>query len=604
MLLGLSSIAGILALLLLIPFIIIYLRKPKALNKALPSMMFLEQFKGVTKKSNFLQKLIRNMLFLIQMALLTILLISFTNPYINTRSYSLFDDSIVVLDTSASMTGHGNAPFNQMITQAKKNLGKTTTLITTGKPASIIANRVNPESAILKLNSLKPEYKSSDIDSALMIAISKADESRSHVKITVITDLRSKISDKLLNLIEQKGYSLNIVPVGQKNYDNVGIVDAKVNPYSVDFTIKNFNSRDVTPIMRSPIEEKKLNISAQGIAKVTMKTYSGNDVFELSGMGTDDFSFDNKYYLSNGAKSSINVLIVSLSESQLPVEKALRAINTTQINIDKNKLGTFTQGRKYDLIILDNYAPQLLLPSFYSNTLDAVKNGAGLIIMKQDDMQGLPNSLMPITFSTQRKGTFSVEKSAQSTLTDNVEFSDVSNPLIARPVENAVTLANEGSDNFITILPVGDGYTLYYGYDDSKDTFKTTPSYPIFWSNIVESQTGASNVQKFNVDTDTSYDFNNYVSVSYPQSVAPVSVKHVDFSSPGFYTLDGQKYSANIVNFEESDPSIKEKALTTGAEKSKFSSQNVKYNLSFIIGIIALALLFVELIYVKRRGDL
>ena len=68
--------AGLLALLILVPLIIIYLRKPKALAKPIPSLMFFSEHKGSVRVSSFLRKFIRNILFLIQLLVLALLAFS------------------------------------------------------------------------------------------------------------------------------------------------------------------------------------------------------------------------------------------------------------------------------------------------------------------------------------------------------------------------------------------------------------------------------------------------------------------------------------------------------------------------------------------------
>ena len=124
---GILQPIGLFALLLLIPFIIIYLRKPKAINRILPSIMFLSEHKGMMRRSSILQKLLRNLLFLIQLLLLTILLIALAEPYYETAATRLFEDTIIIMDTSASMSH--SAQFQRAQEEALRSIGRTTTII-------------------------------------------------------------------------------------------------------------------------------------------------------------------------------------------------------------------------------------------------------------------------------------------------------------------------------------------------------------------------------------------------------------------------------------------------------------------------------------------
>ena len=56
------------ALLLLIPFILLYLIGPKPKHKVIPSLMFLFKDLGRDKRTNFFRRLIRDLLFLLQLA--------------------------------------------------------------------------------------------------------------------------------------------------------------------------------------------------------------------------------------------------------------------------------------------------------------------------------------------------------------------------------------------------------------------------------------------------------------------------------------------------------------------------------------------------------
>jgi len=60
---GFANTLGFWALLALIPFILLYLRRPRPQDRIIPSLMFLMQEKKTSNRYAFLQKFITNILF-------------------------------------------------------------------------------------------------------------------------------------------------------------------------------------------------------------------------------------------------------------------------------------------------------------------------------------------------------------------------------------------------------------------------------------------------------------------------------------------------------------------------------------------------------------
>jgi len=67
---GFTNTLGLIALASLIPFIILYLRKPRPQDRVIPSLMFLLQNKKTSKQADFLRKFLTNLLFFIQLLVL------------------------------------------------------------------------------------------------------------------------------------------------------------------------------------------------------------------------------------------------------------------------------------------------------------------------------------------------------------------------------------------------------------------------------------------------------------------------------------------------------------------------------------------------------
>ena len=127
MALGLTNSIGLLALGFLIPLIIIYLIKPQPKKISIPSLMFLTQQYKKSKTQSFLRKILKDPLFVLQLLVLLFLIFSLTDPWYDTTKIISTENTILVLDISASMQAQDR--FEKAIanhaSQQKKKQTKT-----------------------------------------------------------------------------------------------------------------------------------------------------------------------------------------------------------------------------------------------------------------------------------------------------------------------------------------------------------------------------------------------------------------------------------------------------------------------------------------------
>src|SRR3989344_5097856 len=103
MALGLASQIGLWSFLALVPFIILYLIRPKPKEMTLPSLMFLLKLKGSTAKTSFLKNILKDLLFLLQLLALCLLALSVADPFTEVSKLVSTTNVALVIDTSASM---------------------------------------------------------------------------------------------------------------------------------------------------------------------------------------------------------------------------------------------------------------------------------------------------------------------------------------------------------------------------------------------------------------------------------------------------------------------------------------------------------------------
>ncbi|MCX6709004.1 MAG: BatA domain-containing protein, partial [Candidatus Woesearchaeota archaeon] len=123
--------AGLWALLVLVPLIILYLIRPKPKLISIPSLMFFLKSSGARKLTSFLRQITHDWLFIIQLLLLIGLALTFSHPFTTYDHDVTASNTVIVLDVSASsQTVEGaRSRFDLSVAQAKKVLGVKNTVI-------------------------------------------------------------------------------------------------------------------------------------------------------------------------------------------------------------------------------------------------------------------------------------------------------------------------------------------------------------------------------------------------------------------------------------------------------------------------------------------
>src|SRR3989338_8508367 len=154
-----NNLAGLYALLALIPFILIYLIRPKSFERVIPSLMFIMREKNKFRKASFLQKLLRNLLLLIQLLIILFLAFSVASPYLEIPHSVLVRNNIIVLDSSASMqTRDGiTTRFANAVSKAQNNLGMRNTIILAESMPVVILENARSGEAFDLLGKLTPK---------------------------------------------------------------------------------------------------------------------------------------------------------------------------------------------------------------------------------------------------------------------------------------------------------------------------------------------------------------------------------------------------------------------------------------------------------------
>ena len=122
---------GLWALIAVAVFIILYLRRPKPQDKVIPSLMFIIQDNKRSKQYSFFQKLMTNLLFLLQFFSIFGLAVVAAAPFVKLKYDVTLENTVIILDVSASMQAEekGASRFDKALEEAKKVLSGSNSII-------------------------------------------------------------------------------------------------------------------------------------------------------------------------------------------------------------------------------------------------------------------------------------------------------------------------------------------------------------------------------------------------------------------------------------------------------------------------------------------
>ena len=232
---------GLLALIAVAVFVILYLRRPKPQDKIIPSLMFIMQDNKRSRQYSFLQKLMTNLLFLLQLLSILGLAAVAAAPYMKLNYDVTLENTVIILDVSASMQAkeNGVSRFDKALEQAKKSLSGRNSIIMAEATPLIALEGESTEVALQVLAKIKPRATSTNLGDALLLAKDILGDSPG--RIIVFSDflptegpdievVRTAISadDKLVDFADVSN-----------NAKNAGITRLEVGKYTTKVYIKS-----------------------------------------------------------------------------------------------------------------------------------------------------------------------------------------------------------------------------------------------------------------------------------------------------------------------------------------------------------------------------
>jgi hypothetical protein len=618
-----ANTLGLIALASLIPFIILYLRKPRPQDRVIPSLMFILQNKKTSKQADFLRKFLTNLLFFIQLLALIGLSIAVAEPYITIPYDVSLENTVIIIDVSASMQAlEGSSRFDNAIKEAKKALSGRNSIIIAENIPLIVLEDEESETASDILGNLKPKATTTNLGDSMLLAKDILQDRPG--RIVVISDFSNVNVDDLLvvkRTLSSEEVVVNFVDVSN-NAENAGIIGMDVGKHSIKIFVRNFNpvqkQISLKLIKNDEViaESGKISVLPNSIESFIFDgTPTGISKIELE--PKDDLDVDNIAYVSAPLKKKVDVLLIT-NRRNTNLENALLASKDMGLNVVNPPVLTLnTHGNKiepfeHDVIItheINNIGRRDgILPGTFRDLSSYVNNGGNLIIAGQDDLNEFNKAdleivdLNELMQDTKRVCVDIINEFTKQFGSERC-FSTVSKFFDATPKKETNVIASTENMPILAVKKHFKGKIFYYGIIDEASDFKTLPSYPIFWNSLINFMAETEDIKDFNLKTGKIITINEQ-RVKTPSSSMKTS--KVIFDESGIYEFNNKKFAANLLDETESyvtkESTLREKSES--AEVLTEQSTERDFNLSNFILIGVFLVMAFEVFYIKRRGDL
>ncbi|MBS3102620.1 BatA and WFA domain-containing protein [Candidatus Woesearchaeota archaeon] len=618
-----TNTIGLFALLSLIPFIILYMRRPKPQDRIIPSLMFLIKEQKMSKRYSFLRRFLTNLLFFVQLLIFIGLSFAVASPFIRLPYDVSLENTVIILDASASMQAqeNGKMRFDNAIKEAKSTLSGRNSIILAESIPLIILEEEDEEVALDILGSLEPKATATNLGDAILLARDLLEDKPG--RIVVISDFANvNIADLLVvkRATETDERIVNFVDVSNKA-GNVGIINMEVRKHSIKAYIKNFNDEEKTVKLKLTqgkevlAESGKIKILPNSVESFIFDdTPTGISAIEIE--PKDNFPVDDIAYISAPLKKQVNVLLIT-NRKNTNLETALRASRDIALNVVNppvltiNTEGDKVEPYKHDVIIVHEVnnvnKRDGILPGTFQDLSSYAKNGGNLIITAQNDLEEINlHDAKVVNIKNRvedaRKVCLDVVNQLTKQFGNEPCFATIGRYFNAEAAVGTLTIASIDKIPILALKGLQKGKVFYYGLIDDASDFETLPSYPIFWNELINFMAEIEDIRDFNFKTGRVITVNEQ-KVKTPSSTLTTS--KIIFDEAGIYEYGGKKFAANLLDEKESGINVKgilEKEKAADILEEEGRERN--FSLDVLLLSMVFLLMCFEVFYIKRRGDL
>jgi len=561
------------------------------------------------------------MLFFIQLLALIGLSFAIAEPFVKLPYDVSLENTLVVLDVSASMQAEHGVRFENAIKEAKRSLSGRNSIIIAENIPLIVLEDESEETASNVLGSLYPKATTTNLGDAMLLAKDLLQDRSG--RIVVISDFSNIDGPDLIAV--KKAISSEEIIVDFRDVsngaENVGIIGMDVGKHSIKVYVKNFNNEQkkinlklvkdgntITEsgeidILPSSVESFLFDDTPAGVSRIVLEPEDSLDV-------------DNIAYISAPLKKRVSTLLIT-NKKNTNLENALLASRDISLNVVNPPVLTLNaKGNKiepfgHDVIVvhqIGRVGREAILPGTFQDLSNYVRNGGKLIITAQEDLDQFNKvDLDIVTLNKLVEDTERVCVDTINELTKQFEndicFSTVSKYFSADTKKGTNIIASIFGVPALAVKEHFKGKVFYYGIIDEASDFKTLPSYPIFWNSLINFMAGIEDIRDFNSKTGRIVTINQQ-RVKTPS--ASLTTSRVIFDEVGIYEFDGKSFAANLLDEKESDVIgenvLKEEGESAEVLKERGVEKNFSLSILILLGVFLL--MCIEVFYIKRRGDL
>lgn len=598
-----GSPAGLLWLLLLIPLILFYLIKPKPKVKEIPSLMFFMRASGRSKLLSFFRMFVHDFLMLVQLAILLALVLLPSQPASEVQHDISGSNTVIVIDASASMQTdeNGDTRMEKAVEAAIDSLGTHNSVIIAEERPRIAIRDANGRDAVGVLNFVKATDSGSRIGDAVVLAGELLREKEG--RVVVISDFINTggVEPEVAKAVLQaRGKVVNFINVGEDDKKNVGFVDANVDDEVTTAYVKNFNDEETTVTLKVGDQEKQLILPSKAVEPYVFQTLP--NVAKLEIVEEDDLPADNVIYTSAPEKIPVKILLISNKPSVF-LQNALKAASNVELTVTQPPI---IERGDFDVYIIHDVTKEEVLAGTYDDILEEVEDeGKTAIIAAQDNSLDIDyRGLVPFGLTgTGQNGFISVETPTR--FTRNIEFGKLPTYITTNLQPGVVPVAIiDNTSAVITVASTPEGGKLvWYGIPEQGTDFKFSPYYPIFWYELIKFATNQKDITSMNFRTGTTLLLDRTMTIITPSGTSETN--RIIFDHAGVYELPDRKLAVNLLNEKESDINPRENIGETPDDVELAPVRELRrVPWEMYLLVIALIILFIELFYVKIRGDI
>ena len=611
---------GLWALAAVAVFIILYLRRPKPQEKIIPSLMFIIKDDKRSRQYSFFQKLLANLLFLIQLLSIAGLAFAAAAPFVKLNYDTTLENTVIILDVSASMQAKekGVSRFETALKEAKRALSGRNSIILAENAPLIVLENENSDIAMDVLSKIRPKATSTNLGDALLLAKDILGDRPG--RIMVLSDFIATEGpdiEVVKATLSSENKIVDFVDVPNKA-KNTGIIRLEVSKYNTKAYVKNFNYEAVQRTIKiikdnKVITQTSVRIMPNSVENFVFDTPAGISKVELD--PKDDLEADDVAYIATPPKIKNTVLLVTNEKEATNLELALESAKDIELNVVRPPVLTITAKKekidpyKQDAVILYKIKKNELVPGTFDDLEDYAKNGGNLIIAAQDDLKEFDTkdaNAVELKSRVNKPTKICVDTVNQITKQFEKErcFTTAASYFGAEAKKGSIVFASaDDKTPLIVYGGKGKGRVAYYGILDDTSDFKTLPSYPIFWDLLINFMIGTEDIKDFNFKTGRIVTISEQV-VKTPSSRMTASKLLMD--EVGIYEFDKKKFAANLLDEKESEINLPSKAELQKERENLLERKSAEHDFNLEVPILLLVFLFMmtEFIYIKRRGDI